>query len=244
MSVLNVVPSNTGFIPNTTGVGALAQQTPTFIQIQTNDVLSAVLVAGYLNKSKNVYGSIYNNEQMALVYTTDQGPVWLKVSISGVNTSLVAPSTGTGEVTFTGVLTAGHVVSVNNASGIIQDAGFAAAQVMQLNVANTMAAGGSIVLLKANGVEAANAVTANGQCGVITTSALTTAGGASYAITWTNSSIATTSVIGLTIMGGTNTTEAITLKATAGSSTSTLTIYNNTASTALNGTILIGYTVF
>jgi hypothetical protein len=96
---------------------------------------------------------------------------------------------------------------------------------------------------KANGTEAANAVTANGTEGVITTSALTTAGGANYAITWTNSFIASTSTILLTIMGGTNTTNAVMLKATAGSGSSTLTIYNLTAATALNGTILIGYMV-
>ena len=107
----------------------------------------------------------------------------------------------------------------------------------------TMYSASQIILGKANGTEAANAVTASGNAGVITTSALTTAGGANYAITWTNTKISSSSVILLTIMGGTNTTENITLKALAGSGTSTLTIYNNTAATALNGTILIGYAV-
>ena len=97
--------------------------------------------------------------------------------------------------------------------------------------------------VKANGTEAANAVTASGTAGVITTSALTTAGGASYAITWTNTFIAAASIIQLTLMGGTNTTQNITLTATAGVGSSTLTIHNNTAATALNGTILIGYQV-
>ncbi len=96
---------------------------------------------------------------------------------------------------------------------------------------------------KANGTEAANAVTASGTSGVITTSALTTAGGASYAITWTNTFMTTSSIIQLTVMGGTNTTQNIVLVATAGAGTSTLTIYNLTAATALNGTIFIGYTV-
>lgn len=96
---------------------------------------------------------------------------------------------------------------------------------------------------KANGTEAANAVTASGTTGVITTSALTTAGGASYAITWTNTFITTSSTVLLSIMGGTNTTNAVLLKATAGSGSSTLTIYNLTAATALNGNILIGYQV-
>ena len=105
-------------------------------------------------------------------------------------------------------------------------------------------ANGTIYLAsKANGTEAANAVTASGTTGVITTSSLTTAGGASYAITWTNTFISSTSTIILSLMGGTNTTLNITLKATAGSGSSSLTIYNNTAATSLNGTILIGYLV-
>lgn len=132
----------------------------------------------------------------------------------------------------------------SGAAGLMVDSGIAAAQLMQLNAVNTLTGAGQIILAKANGTEAANAVTASGNAGVITTSALTTAGGASYAITWTNTKITTASVIGLTIMGGTNTTTNITIQATAGNGTSTLTIFNNTAATALNGTILIGYTVF
>ena len=97
---------------------------------------------------------------------------------------------------------------------------------------------------KGNGTESSNAVTATGNAGVITTSSLSTAGGSTYAITWTNTSITTTSVIVLTISGGTNTTQNITFKVVPGSGSATLTIYNNTASTALNGTILISYAVF
>ena len=95
---------------------------------------------------------------------------------------------------------------------------------------------------KANGTEAANAVTASGTSGVITTSSLTTAAGASYAITWTNTFIAATSIILLSLMGGTNTKDTLQIKATAGVGTSTLTITNNNAA-ALDGTVLIGYMV-
>lgn len=103
----------------------------------------------------------------------------------------------------------------------------------------------SVVFTKASGAESGNAITLNGNAGVITTSSLTTAASGSYAITWTNSAITTTSVITLTNMGGTNTTEDISFKCVPGSGTATLTIYNNVlVTTALNGTILIGYTVF
>jgi hypothetical protein len=150
--------------------------------------------------------------------------------------STVASTAGSG-------FTAGHIVTAADAAGTIQDSGIVSTNVVVNNAVNTMTSASNIILGKANGTETTNAVTASAQSGVITTSALTTAGGASYAITWTNTFITTSSVILLTIMGGTNTTENVTLTATAGAGTSTLTIYNNTAATALNGTILIGYLV-
>ena len=125
----------------------------------------------------------------------------------------------------------------------IPDPAAASANVLLDHGTNTLAAGASIVANKVNGTEATNAVTASGMSGVITTSSLTTAGGSNYAITWTNTFISATSTVLLSIQGGTNTTENITLKVAPGAGTATLTIYNNTAATALNGTILIGYLV-
>ena len=137
-----------------------------------------------------------------------------------------------------------NLVKASGTAGLVADAGIAAANVMLLNAVNTMSGSGQIILVKANGTEAGNAVTASGNAGVITTSALTTAGGATYAITWTNTLITATSVVGLTIQGGTNSaTNNITLKCVVGAGSATLTIYNNTAATALNGTLLIGYSV-
>ena len=101
-----------------------------------------------------------------------------------------------------------------------------------------------ITLTKVNGTESSNAVTASGNAGVITTSSLSTAGGASYAITWTNTSITATSVVSVTTSGGTNTTQNYKITVVPGSGIATLTIYNLTASTALNGTIFISYSVF
>lgn len=140
-------------------------------------------------------------------------------------------------------LVSNNLIKASGTAGLVADAGIAAANVMQLNVTNTLTAAGSIVANKVNGTEAANAVTASGMAGAITTSSLTTAGGASYAITWTNTFISSTSVVLLTLAGGTNTTENITLVCTPGSGTATLTIFNNTAATALNGTIIISYLV-
>lgn len=140
-------------------------------------------------------------------------------------------------------LVSGNLISASGTAGLIQDSTIAATNVMTLSGANTMTGSGKIVAVKANGTEAANAVTASGMAGAITTSSLTTAGGSSYAITWTNTYITATSAVLLTIAGGTNTTENITLKCVPGAGTATLTIYNNTAATALNGTIIISYLV-
>lgn len=142
-----------------------------------------------------------------------------------------------------GSMTIGHLLSAGDANGTLADSGLVGSNVMLLSASNTLTGTGRITAVKANGTEAANAVTASGMAGIITTSSLTTAGAASYAITWTNTYITATSVIQLTIMGGTNTTQNVTLVATNGVGTSTLTIYNNTAATSLNGTIFIGYLV-
>jgi len=125
----------------------------------------------------------------------------------------------------------------------IPDPGAATAKFLLDSGSQSMATGSQLNLAKANGVEAANAVTASGNAGVITTSSLTTAGGATYAITWTNTHISSTSVGTFTIQGGTNTVQNITFTFAPGAGTATLTIYNNTAATNLNGTILIGYTI-
>jgi hypothetical protein len=137
----------------------------------------------------------------------------------------------------------GNFPQNSGTAGLMVDSGVPVADIMQLNVTNTLTAAGSIVAHKVNGTELTNAVTASGMSGVITTSSLSTAGGASYAITWTNTFISATSTVLLSIQGGTNTTENITLKVAPGSGSATLTIYNNTAATALNGTIFIGYLV-
>ncbi len=320
----------------------LASVNPSVIYVLTNDTYATVTATGYLTLFKQE-GFTFNNQQMALVYTSDDGPVWLAVEVtySGANVlntviSLVA-SDAPGETTLptianhiivstntvgtlanlTGTAinngslqaglsgTAGTLISYSGTSskgslvvaavansgdtvttlsnvamgqasvvsipdpanaighlligatatpftsgnfpeasgtaGLMVDSGLAVSNVVSKIAANTFSGSGQIILAKANGTEASNAVTASGNAGVITTSSLSAAGGATYVITWTNTKITSASVVALTIQGGTNTTQNITFTCVVGSGSATLTIYNNTASTALNGTILIGY---
>ena len=134
-----------------------------------------------------------------------------------------------------------NLVKASGVAGLVADAGFAAANVMLNNAVNTMTNTGGLNFFKSNGTEAANAVTTTAFSGMITTSALTTAGGASYAITWTNTAFTTSTYVGISLAGGTNTVNNITIKCVPSAGTATLTIYNNTAASALNGTIIINY---
>jgi len=322
----------------TIGQPGLVNVNPSIIYINTTDTYATVTATGYLNLSRE-NGFTFNNQQIAEVYTTDDGPVFLQVVVTSTNVSLVefnAPGsvtlptitnniivstntvgdlanlTGTainagslqagssgiagslisypataskGNLELIAVANSGNTstiisnVAMGQAStisipdpgnaaarflvgatatplvsgnfpqnsgtgGLVVDSGLAVSNIVSKAAVNTFSGGSSIVLAKVNGTESSNAVTASGVAGVITTSSLTTGGGLTYAITWTNTFISATSVIGLTIQGGTNTTQNINFKVVPGAGTATLTIYNLTAATALNGTILIGYTVF
>lgn len=83
-----------------------------------------------------------------------------------------------------------------------------------------------------------NAATVTGYVQQITTPSLSTAGGASQAEVITLTGVAATDVAFVSLAGGTNTTKNITLSAVCTTDTITVTIYNNTAATALNGTVI------
>lgn len=171
----------------------------------------------------------------------------IRNSTMGQSSVISIPDPATATANFTvapAALVNNNLIKASGTAGLVADAGIVATAVMQTTAVNTMSGAGQIILVKANGTEAANAVTASGNAGVITTSSLTTAGGASYAITWTNTKITSTSVVHFSVQGGSNnSTQNISFTCVPGSGTATLTIFNNTAATALNGTILIGYTV-
>jgi hypothetical protein len=210
------------------------------------DNLATITAAGYLNSVNLESNPIASTDVLQVLYSFNNvtkvgtyGVFTVSISNSGVITLVAWANPGNVLLP----VVSGNIASFNGTTGQIQDSGIAASNLMKLNTANQLSAAGSITANKVNGTEAANAVTASGMAGVITTSALTTAGGASYVITWTNTLITATSSVLITLAGGTNTTENITLKVVPGAGTATLTIYNNTAATALNGTILLAYLV-
>lgn len=83
-----------------------------------------------------------------------------------------------------------------------------------------------------------NAATVTGSFLQCTTPSLSTAGGSSQAEVITLVGTAATDIVFVTLAGGANTTKNITLSAVCTTDTITVTIYNNTAATALNGTVI------
>jgi hypothetical protein len=137
-----------------------------------------------------------------------------------------------------------NLIKANGTVGLIADAGIAASNVMSLAATNTMAASSMIILDKATATTTGGAATINKEAGVLTTESLTTVAGSAYAITLTNSKIATTSVILTSYMGGTNPTVNLNISAVAGSGSATISVHNNDPSAAFNGTVIIGFAIF
>ncbi len=134
-------------------------------------------------------------------------------------------------------------IATNNASNFASTlTNSAVGQATTYTIPDPASATATFVLaVNANGAETSNAVTASGFNGVITTSALTTAAGSSYAITWTNTKVTTGSKIFITSASGTNTRKNFNVEVVAGSGSATLTIYNSEPLNALNGTIILNY---
>lgn len=91
----------------------------------------------------------------------------------------------------------------------------------------------------------AGAATLNKQLGVITTESLTTAGGAAYTLTLTNSAVSATSRVFASVCNGTNTVANYHVETvTEASGSVAIVIRNNTAATPLNGTLKIKFVVW
>ena len=90
----------------------------------------------------------------------------------------------------------------------------------------------------------AAAATINAQTGLITTEALTTAAAATYVMTLTNSVITANSIVNVTVGKGTATGAGLVPLTVTPSAGSCVMVLQNTAGSAVNGTVKIGFTVF
>lgn len=182
-------------------------------------------------------GTLYNGS----IYTfVEPAP-----ALVGVDPILFTSSINAGNTVHSTVPTIVNYVAVySDVVGNITES-YPVASFVRTTVSNQMGGGTAIHFNASSGTVTANTITLNSQAGVINSAALTTAGGAAYTFTFTNSIINANSVVVLQdLSGGTNTTANYKLQATTGASGScTVTITNLTAATALNGSILIGFLI-
>lgn len=108
----------------------------------------------------------------------------------------------------------------------------------------TIGSGGSIVGDRGTATASAGAATLNKMCGTITSEALTTAAGADYTLTLTNTVIAATSLVFVSLDNGTNTTTPIYVRLVTPSAGSVAIVVRNAhGASALNGTIKVNFLV-
>lgn len=93
-------------------------------------------------------------------------------------------------------------------------------------------------------VSTVHAATVNHDAGVITTESLSTAAGAQYTFTLTNNQITANSIVSVDVWSGTNTTLGLVVnEVTPAAGSCVILIKNSHASSALNGTIVIGFAI-
>jgi hypothetical protein len=220
---------------------------PQMKRMVTTDNLSTITTAGYLNGVDLQSNPIASSDVLDVLYgynlQTNTGTFGIfTVSITNGVITLVQWA-NPGDVLLPVV--ANDLASFNGTTGQIKDSGILSTNVMSIAATNIMAAGSEIILDKGTATTTAGAATLNKQSGVLTTPSLTTASGAAYTVTLTNSEITASSVILCQIQGGTNTTPGITIIATPTSGSATILLENSgVAAAALNGTVIFSFVVF
>jgi hypothetical protein len=101
-----------------------------------------------------------------------------------------------------------------------------------------------IDMLQGTATSTAGAATINTQSGTITTEALATAAGAIYTMTLTNASIKSTSNVFVSVGKGTATTGSPVATFVTPGTGSCAILIQNVGAVALNGTVLISFTMF
>lgn len=125
MSVINIQTAPpTGQAAVTSQVSMTQSTLPSVIYIQTTDTYATVTATGYLTHFKQE-GFTFSNNQIALVSTTDDGPIWLQVAITYANSSVLSPvvslvePVGPGDVVLPTI--AGALAVYSNTAGTLSE---------------------------------------------------------------------------------------------------------------------------
>lgn len=226
MSIKQIVFPTTG----------LADASPKLLYIDTDDTLSEVTATGYLNQAKAIYGNIFSNKQMAVVYTTDQGSVIFKVVISADGTDatlessaeagLITLPTVTNQMVYatntTGGLAALGITRIFNAGGI--DAGLSGTAGTLRSYAATASRGYFEIAATANTGNTAFVLTNAAQAAARTITIPDGGQTASSVLLTNNATVQTIATGGLAVALG-----ALASGSTAGGFAGLMTLYSTTA---------------
>ena len=207
--------------------------------IATNDI-AFTAADGALNVAGDLVLSNATSQMIGFRAAGAGAPALTNRSL-GTKLILKPTVSGTQTDTALGVTSTALWLSNGIAAGTI-DFYSVATLIMSLSASTlTLSTGMSIILPKTTSA-ATLTPTTNGSCGSITTTSLTTAAGGTQAITWTNSTITTTSIIILTCFtAGTGVPLPLLTAQAAGSATIALRNVSTTA--AFNNTIRINFLI-
>lgn len=189
---------------------------PSIIYLLTNDTFATVTATGYLTGFKQE-GFTFSNNQMALVYTTDDGPVWCKVVITYSGASILNTVVSLAQISSPGDVIlptiANHVIVSTDTAGTLGNLTGTAINngTLQAGLSGTAgslvsfpgtAANGSLALTAVNAGGAFNTVISNGTMAQSTTYTLGDIGAASGAIPVSTAAIRMKRVVAAAAAGG------------------------------------------
>jgi hypothetical protein len=167
----------------------------------------------------------------------------------GVLTDTVGEETAAAGVTIDGVLVKDGGVTLAAATALLTDTISEVTAANGVVIDSTTLKDGGIIFGTGGVFDAdsgtvtlsSHAGTVSKMAGVITTESLTTAAGASQALTITNTLCATTSIVLVTRAGGTSAGGTPIIKAVPGNGSFVITLDNKHASAAFDGTFILGF---
>ncbi|UKO99353.1 phage head spike fiber domain-containing protein [Nostoc sp. UHCC 0870] len=199
---------------------------------------------------KTLTSRIINRTSNYIVLSSDEGTLFDCDATSGAFTMTLPSAASNPNVIYTFRKSDGssNIVTISTTDNILGQSSYLLTT--NREIITLVSNGGAWVVVSRDtptvgtATATAGAATLSSRIGRVTTESLTTAAGGTYTLTITNSVVTSTSAITATITGGTNTTGVpVLLRAVPGSGTITVTIRNMDASAALNGNLVVSYSI-
>lgn len=211
-------------------------------QIQTVKNTGAAILSVFPNTSDAINGLAVNLSidipvGGEVTFRAIDATTWQTIT----SLDLTSPSTQKGNLVIKAANNAG------NTQTLITNASQAAARTYSIpdaGASGSLVVGGGNAAVTLSGTGGTSTGTMTTLSAQVTSASITTAGGATHVATITYTGIASTDIVMITKAGGTNNaTENYSYKAVCTSDTITVTLSNNTAATALNGTVIFNILV-